>query len=113
MLEHVGVDVIESSSSDDPASTTDVAVIESTRSLWDIDRNTKIVLQRLLYIAVGLPMVMANDNGTWDTINGVVYPNSYKIIAIVVFIASQFMGTSKSSNNRNLKQNMIGDADDL
>ena len=63
-------------------------------------------MQRILYIIVGLPMVIAKHDGTWDTINGAVYPNSYYTIMAIVFVASQFMGTSKSYNNRDLDAEM-------
>ena len=73
--------------------------VESTRSFWDFDRTTRIALQRLLYIAVALPLLEADKNGTWDVINGEVYPNSYYAIAAITFIASQFMGTGSKANS--------------
>jgi (2Fe-2S) ferredoxin len=75
--------------------------ISSTRKFLDFDRTTRIALQRLLYITVLLPLVDADQNGTWDQINGVVYPNSYAAIVAIVFIGSQFMGTGSKANSIN------------
>jgi hypothetical protein len=72
--------------------------IESTRDFWDFDRTTRIALQRLLYVATLLPLVDASQQGTWDQINGQVYPNSYYAFGAAVFAASQFMGTSSQAN---------------
>jgi (2Fe-2S) ferredoxin len=72
--------------------------VESTRKWYDFDRTTRIALQRLLYAVVGLPMIEADKTGTWDMINGEVYLNSYAIIAGLVFVGSQFMGTSSKAN---------------
>lgn len=98
MLEQAGVivpeKVVEKVSSNS-------APIMSTRKLLDFDRTTRIALQRLLYITVLLPLADADQNGTWDQINGVVYPNSYAAIVAIVFIGSQFMGTGSKANSIN------------
>mmetsp|Transcript_21897 Transcript_21897/g.33288 ORF Transcript_21897/g.33288 Transcript_21897/m.33288 type:complete len:250 (-) Transcript_21897:452-1201(-) len=98
MLEQAGVVVPEKvvekvSSNSEP--------IMSTRKFLDFDRTTRIALQRLLYITVLLPLADADQNGTWDQINGVVYPNSYAAIVAIVFIGSQFMGTGSKANSIN------------
>eukprot|EP01083_Nonionella_stella_P091665 256333_1 len=98
MLEQAGVVVPEKvvekvSSNSEP--------ILSTRKFLDFDRTTRIALQRLLYITVLLPLADADQNGTWDQINGVVYPNSYAAIVAIVFIGSQFMGTGSKANSIN------------
>jgi len=74
-------------------------VIQSTRTFFDFDRTTRIALQRLLYVVTALPLLDANQNGTWDVINGIVYPNSYIAIATLVFIGSQFMGTGSKDGS--------------
>mmetsp|Transcript_4377 Transcript_4377/g.9703 ORF Transcript_4377/g.9703 Transcript_4377/m.9703 type:complete len:214 (-) Transcript_4377:360-1001(-) len=91
---------IEQSSQDDNA-ISDAAnkQVASTRQWYNIDRNSKITLQRILYALVALPLLNAHLNGTWDEIRGVTVPNSYYGIAAAVFVASQFMGTSQKSNS--------------
>mmetsp|Transcript_41222 Transcript_41222/g.74295 ORF Transcript_41222/g.74295 Transcript_41222/m.74295 type:complete len:159 (+) Transcript_41222:155-631(+) len=76
----------------------DEFVVTSTREWYDLDRNSRITLQRILYSLIALPLLNARLNGTWDVIGGVVVPNSYYAIAAAIFIASQFMGTSQRSN---------------
>ena len=92
MLEQAGIKVNEKAVDRD-------LKVESTRSLFDFDRTTRIALQRLLYACVALALNDADKNGTWDVINGEVYPNSYYAIAIITFIGSQFMGTSSKANS--------------
>lgn len=70
----------------------------SSRKWYDLDRTSRINLQRLLYAITALPLLNAELNGTWDTIYGVVYPNSYYTFAGVVFVLSQFMRTGTKSN---------------
>ena len=67
--------------------------------MFDFDRTTRIALQRLLYVATALTLKEADQNGTWDMINGVVYDNSYAAIVAAVFIGSQFMGTGSKANS--------------
>jgi (2Fe-2S) ferredoxin len=94
MLEISGMDV--------PAEAVDqmekAVQVESTRAFWDFDRTTRIAFQRLLYATVALPLIDADENGTWDVINGQVYENSCYAIAAAIFIGSQFMGTSSAAN---------------
>jgi hypothetical protein len=92
MLEEAGITVNEKSINRE-------LKVESTRSFWDFDRTTRIAFQRLLYAFVALPLIDADKTGTWDVINGEVYPNSYYGIAAITFIGSQFMGTGSKSNN--------------
>lgn len=74
--------------------------VTRTRQWHGLDRNQRIVVQRILYAITALLLWNAHLNGTWDEIggNGVVVPNSYYGIAAAVFVASQFMGTSQRSN---------------
>ena len=76
----------------------DSAVIKSAREWYELDRNSRITLQRMLYAVLALPLINAHLCGTWDVIGGAVVPNSYYAIAAAIFIASQFMGTSQRSN---------------
>lgn len=62
----------------------------STRKWYDLDRNSKINVQRLLYAVTALPLLTAKLNGTWD--------DSYYVFAGAVFVLSQFMGTGKNAN---------------
>ena len=62
----------------------------STRKWYDLDRNSKINVQRLLYAVAALPLLTAKLNGTWD--------DSYYVFAGAVFVLSQFMGTGKNAN---------------
>jgi len=71
----------------------------STRGLLDFDRTTRIAFQRLLYIVTFLPMQDAYQKGTWDTIMGTTYENSFAAIGAVVLVGSQFMGTGASANS--------------
>jgi len=96
MLERAGVEVSEKAI--ETASKNEEAIV-STRKFLDFDRTTRIALQRLLYITVALPLVEADKQGTWDQINGAVYPNSYAAIIAFVFIGSQFMGTGSKANS--------------
>ena len=77
----------------------DLEAAESSRGFLDFDRTTRIALQRLLYVATVIPMQDAYQKGTWDSIGGVTYENSYYAIGAAVFVASQFMGTSSKANN--------------
>lgn len=101
MLQQAGIvlppTVVEKLSSDGDEG----SLIVSTRKFWDFDRTTRIALQRLLYISVALPLADADQNGTWDQIHGVVYPNSYAAIVAIVFVGSQFMGTGSKANSMN------------
>jgi (2Fe-2S) ferredoxin len=101
MLQQAGIvlpsTVVEKLSSDGD----DESLIVSTRKFWDFDRTTRIALQRLLYVSVALPLADADQNGTWDQIHGVVYPNSYAAIVAIVFVGSQFMGTGSKANSMN------------
>jgi len=72
--------------------------VTSTRQWYDLDRNSWITLQRILYALTALPLLNAHLNGTWDVIGGVVVPNSSYAIAAAIFVASQFIGTSQRSN---------------
>lgn len=98
MLERAGIEVPEKSVQA-ASLKLEVKPIESTRTFWDFDRTTRIALQRLLYVSVALPIADADHNGTWDQINGNVYPNSYAAIIVVVFVLSQFMGTGSKANS--------------
>jgi len=90
MLQAVGVQIPERE-----LESSDLEVqIESTRTLFNPDRTTRIALQRLLYACVLLPIVDAKQHGTLDVIDGTVYPNSYAFFALLIFIGSQFMGTN-------------------
>jgi len=44
----------------------------------------------LLYAITGIPLFVAYKSGEWN--------ESYAFVAVAVFVASQFMGTSKTSN---------------
>ena len=92
-----GAEPVTSSPSDDDAMA-NTSIVTSTRQWYDIDRNSRITLQRILYALTALPLLNAHLSGTWDVIGGVVVLNSYYIIAAAVFVASQFMGTSQRSN---------------
>eukprot|EP00957_Ditylum_brightwellii_P044957 3410149-Ditylum_brightwellii.AAC.1 len=96
MLQIAGVDVPEKAIQ---RASLDAEPVVSTRKFLDFDRTTRIALQRLLYATVALPIIDADQNGTWDQINGVVYPNSYAAIIAIVFVGSQFMGTGSKANS--------------
>mmetsp|Transcript_20508 Transcript_20508/g.44440 ORF Transcript_20508/g.44440 Transcript_20508/m.44440 type:complete len:235 (+) Transcript_20508:37-741(+) len=95
MLAIAGVNVLPSSSSSEGQ----VGAVTSTRQWYELDRNSRITLQRILYALVALPLFHARLNGTWDMIGDATVPNSYYAIAGGVFVASQFMGTSQKSNS--------------
>jgi len=69
---------------------TDIEAVTNTRQWYDIDRNQRIRIQQLLYAITGIPLFVAYKSGEWN--------ESYAFVAVVVFVASQFMGTSKTSN---------------
>mmetsp|Transcript_26750 Transcript_26750/g.42252 ORF Transcript_26750/g.42252 Transcript_26750/m.42252 type:complete len:229 (+) Transcript_26750:109-795(+) len=92
MLAIADVNVLPSSSSSEDE-------VMSTRQWYELDRNSRITLQRILYALVALPLLNARLNGTWDVIGDATVPNSYYAIAGGVFVASQFMGTSQKSNS--------------
>ena len=73
-------------------------MVTSTRGPLDLDRTTRIALQRLLYVAVALFLKTADERGTWDVAGGEVVENSYAAGAAAVFVASQFMGTGSKAN---------------
>ena len=64
--------------------------VTNTRQWYDIDRNTRIRIQQLLYAITAIPLFVAYKSGEWN--------ESYAFVAVAVFVASQFMGTSKTSN---------------
>ena len=64
--------------------------VTNIRQWYDIDRNQRIRIQQLLYAITGIPLFVAYKSGEWN--------ESYAFVAIAVFVASQFMGTSKTSN---------------
>ena len=76
-----------------------VEEVESTRGPLDLDRTTRIALQRLLYVVTALFLKTADEKGTWDVIGGQVVQNSYVAAATAVFVASQFMGTGSKDNS--------------
>lgn len=100
MLTIAGVEPLRSSpdNSDSTNNNNSVVVVTSTRKWYELDRNSRITLQRILYALVALPLLNAHLNGTWDVIGNAVVPNSYYGIGAVVFGVSQFMGTSQRSN---------------
>lgn len=69
---------------------TDIEEVTNTRQWYDIDRNTRIRIQQLLYAITAVPLIVAYKSGEWN--------ESYAFVAVAVFVASQFMGTSKTSN---------------
>ena len=69
---------------------TDIEVA-NTRQWYDIDRNQRIRIQQLLYAITAIPFFVAYKSGEWN--------ESYAFVAVAVFVASQFMGTSKTSNS--------------
>ena len=64
--------------------------VTNTRQWYDIDRNQRIRIQQLLYAITAVPLIVAYKSGEWN--------ESYAFVAVAVFVASQFMGTSKTSN---------------
>ena len=72
--------------------------VTSTRGPLDLDRTTKIALQRLIYVVTALFLKSSQEAGTFDMIGGEVVENSYFAGAAGVFIASQFMGTGSKDN---------------
>ena len=64
--------------------------VTNTRQWYDIDRNQRIRIQQLLYAITAIPLFVAYKSGEWN--------ESYAFVAVAVFVASQFMGTSKTSN---------------
>ena len=64
--------------------------VTNTRQWYDIDRNQRIRIQQLLYAITAIPLVVAYKSGEWN--------ETYAFVAVAVFVASQFMGTSKTSN---------------
>ena len=71
-------------------SSTAIEQVANTRQWYDIDRNQRIRIQQLLYAITGIPLFVAYKSGEWN--------ESYAFVAVAVFVASQFMGTSKTSN---------------
>lgn len=73
--------------------------VTSTRGPFDLDRTTKIALQRLLYVVTALFLKSSQEAGTFDVVGGEVIENSYFAGAAGVFVASQFMGTGSKDNS--------------